>query len=195
MELFTAKLTGLSPIMFHNERLVDPGNHYTQELKKLTSQRAKTDELLEEIKWLEWRAGFYEHDGRPVVPADNVLATGLQGARKRKLGKHFEAGVFEKEPHFFLDYEGPKKIDKLKDPRWLDYRSVVVSRRRVMRARPIFRNWGVTIALYFDPEIIELSQLQEAFQIAGERIGMCERRPRLGRFAVEAIKAKGSKAA
>lgn len=186
METIKAKLVGISPIMFHSERLANPTDSGTRELKKLTTQRGKTDETQLQIKELEWRLGFYECDGRPVVPADNVLATVLQGARKLKKGKDVSAGVIEGAPHFFLQYEGPKTIDKLKsDERFCDYRSVVISQRRTMRARPIFRDWSLDISLQFDSEIIQESDLKQALEIAGERVGLCERRPRYGRFLVE----------
>lgn len=189
METLKAKLVGIAPLCFHSERLANPSDPYTRELKKLTAQKKKTDELHEQIKWLEWRAGFYEHEGRVVVAADNVLATVLQGARKSREGKGVEAGVIETEPQFFLEYEGPQSIDGLRgNPRFCDYRSVVVSGRRIMRARPFFRQWQLTIGLLFDKEIINREQLWKALEIAGERVGLCERRPRWGRFVVEKIK-------
>jgi hypothetical protein len=186
MKTLKAKLVGIAPIMFHSERLANPTDKFTKELKKLTDVRKKTDQTREEIKMLEWRGGFYEHEGRPVVPADNILACILQGARKLKKGKDVSAGVIEGAPHFLLEYEGPKTIDKLKeDARFMDYRSVVIAGRRTMRARPIFKDWGLRIEVKFDPDIIQESELWQSLEIAGERIGLCERRPRLGRFLVE----------
>lgn len=188
MQSLKARLVGVAPLCFHSERLANHTDPFTRELKKLTNQRKKTDETLEEIRWLEWRAGFYEQDGKVVVPADNVLATVLNGARKSKMGKEVEAGVIEGAAYFPLEYDGPKTIEGLrKDVRFCDYRSVVVGGRRVMRARPIFRDWALNVELLFDPEIIEHSHLAKALEIAGERVGMCERRPRWGRFTVEKV--------
>jgi hypothetical protein len=189
LETIKAKLVGVAPIMFHNERLANPTDKYKRELSKLTVQKKKTDDLFEQIKWLEWRAGFYEHDDRPVVTADIVLATVLNGARRLKKGGEVSAGVIESGPgYFFLEYEGPKTIEKLKgDMRFCDYRTVVVNRKRTMRARPIFKSWSLEIGLQFDPELLNASELWQALEIAGERIGMCERRPRYGRFGVDKI--------
>lgn len=190
MEPFKATLTGVAPIMFHSERLANPTDPRTRELKKLTSLRPKTDEILEEIKWQEWRAGFYERDGRPVVPSDNVLAVVVQGARKLRKGKDVSAGVIDGAPDFLLKYKGPKKIEDMRgNESFLDYRSVVVSRSRIMRARPIFRDWSIVIELLFDPDIVQRSELKQALEIGGERIGLCERRPRLGRFSVKVMAA------
>jgi hypothetical protein len=188
METIKAKLVGVSPIMFHNERLANPEDKFKRELSKLTSQKKKTDDQIKQIKWIEWEGGFYERDGKPIVTSDVVLATLLNGARKLKKGMDVSSGVIETEDHFFLGYEGPKTIEKLKgDMRFCDYRSVVVAGRRVMRARPIFKGWSLEIGLQFDTEIIDESTLWQALEIAGERVGMCERRPRYGRFVVEKI--------
>lgn len=186
MQTLKAKLTGVSPIVFHNERLANHTDPYTRELKKLNAVKKKTDDTYEEIKWLEWRAGFYDHEDRVIIPADNILATGRNGARKLKKGKDFDAAVIEAEPLFHLEYDGPKTIDKMKgDMRFCYYRTVVVQGRRVMRARPIFKQWSLAIALMFDPDIIQKSELMQSLEIAGERVGLCERRPRFGRFTVE----------
>ncbi len=172
--------------MFHSERLANPTDPYTRELKKLTGQRKKTDEVLEDIKWLEWRAGFYERDGRPIVPEDNILAVTNRGARKFKRGKDVNSGVLSAHSHYFLEYEGPKEIDALKgDVRFLDYRSVVVSRSRCMRARPIFREWALNVEWLYDPDVIDEASLKQAIIQGGHYVGICERRPRCGLFDVE----------
>lgn len=186
LDKLKVKLKGIAPIMFHNERLANPTDPFTRELKKLTASRNKTDDLLEQIKHLEWRAGFYEHDGKVVVTADMVLACILQGARKQKKGKDVSAGVFADDASFPLDYDGPKSWDGLyADERFVDYRGVVVAGRRTMRARPIFRDWRLTVTLLYDSEIINERDLMQAIEVAGERVGMGERRPRYGRFQVE----------
>ncbi len=186
LEKYKAKLVGVAPIMFHNERLANPTDAGTRELKSLTGGRQKTDEQLEKIKHLEWRLGFYEDEGRVVVTSDMVLACILQGARREKRGKDISAGVLAEEAFFPLSYDGPKKIEALyADPKFVDYRSVVIGGRRVMRARPIFKSWQLDISLLFDSEIINRDTLHKAVEVAGERIGMAERRPRYGRFLVE----------
>ena len=187
LEKLKLKLVGVAPIMFHNERLANPTDPGTRELRRLTTQRNKSDDILEQIKKIEWRLGFYEsEDKRPVVTSDMVLASVLQGARKLKKGKEVSAGVLAEEPWFPLTYDGPKQIDDLyEDARFVDYRSVVISGRRMMRARPVFKAWSLSVVLMYDEELINGRDLRQAAEIAGERIGMGERRPRLGRFLVE----------
>lgn len=198
MQELKCKLVGIAPIMFHNERLANPSDPYTREIKKLTSQRKKTEEIFEQIKRIEWRAGFYERDGCPVVPSDNVLGCFQNGAKKTKRGQDFNASVIAPVAFFPLIYDGPKKIDDLYGDgtsNWVDYRSVVVNRARCMRARPIFREWELEVQLQYDEEIFNLEDLQQCIETAGERIGLCERRPRCGRFLVEWSETKKSKRA
>jgi len=182
------ELTGISPIMLHNERLANPRDPLTAALRKLTSQRKKTDELLDEIAKREWFAGLYESGGKVVVPADNILACIKEGARKRKLGKQAEAGLFSEARNFPLKYDGPADIEKLwEDGRFFDYRSVAVNQARTMRARPRFDEWSLTFELFFDPEVLSESDLKEAIETAGTLVGLCEKRPQFGRFVSKVV--------
>lgn len=189
MEKLTFKLTGVRPLLMHNSRLADPTDELVRELKLLTGKRKKTDEDLDAIKWLEWAGGLYlDGDGKISIPADMILATIIAGARKLKEGKNAEAGVFDDAPFFPLKHDGPNDPAKLKgDKRFCDYRSVRNQANRVMRARPIFRNWSTTVTVMCDPEIINPRTVTEALTIAGERIGIGDYRPRYGRFTVEKV--------
>lgn len=187
MQSFKRTLKGVAPLMCHNERLANPMNPFTRELKKLTAQRQKSDELIEQIQKLEWRAGLYDVDGRVVIPSANVLATLKEGARKIKKGKEVSAGVIAPEAYFTLIYDGPKVIEKLwEDERFRDYRCVGVQGKRVMRSRPVFPTWSLNVDLLFAEDIIQEHEIEQAFTLAGERIGLCEHRPQFGRFVVDA---------
>jgi hypothetical protein len=191
MKTVSAKLVGISPLMTHNEQLANPLNPVTRELKKLTHQRGKSDDLLEQIMKLEWLGGLYTEDGKVGMPGDNVMACLKEGARKRKRGKDFAAGVLPTAAFFPLIYDGPKEPEALWNAgKFLDYRGVVIGGKRLMRARPIFRAWSLDVAFEYDPEIVNEEQIREALEIAGERCGLCERRPSkggsFGRFVVEA---------
>ncbi len=192
MKHVSAKLVGISPVMTHNEQLANPLSPVTRELKKLTTQKGKSDDLLEQIMKLEWLGGLYlDANQKVAMPGDNLIACLKDGARKRKQGKEFAAGVMSSAAYFPLSYDGPKEAEPLwTDGRFLDYRGVVISGKRVMRARPIFRAWSLNVDFTFDPEILNEEQILEALSIAGERCGLCERRPSkggsFGRFIVEA---------
>jgi hypothetical protein len=186
MQKVNYTLVGLAPLMMHNERLANPRDPYTKALKELTSQKPRTEEIQNQMASVEWRAGLYDHNGVVSVPSDNVIAAIKEGARKRKLGKQASAGVFAERRHFPLAYDGPQDIETLaKDDRFIDYRSVGVKGQRIMRCRPRFDEWSLPIELVVDPEVFAVSDLQQALEMAGLVIGLCEKRPQFGRFRIE----------
>jgi hypothetical protein len=96
--------------------------------------------------------------------------------------------VFSSKAYFELDYDGPKNIHALwDDGRFFDYRTVAVAQSRVMRARPRFDAWSVDVQVNFDPELISEADLFDSMQVAGQIVGLCEKRPQFGRFSVEKI--------
>lgn len=189
MATVSFKLTGVTPIILHSEQLADPTNPITKQLKALTGKRKKTDEDLEEIKWVEWFGGLYLDDkGKVVVPGQNVHKCLVEGARKFKEGKLIEQGVLETAPFFPLEYDGPKDHAKLKgNRRFCSYRTVVVNGKRCMRARPIFQDWSLTVSFTVDTDVLNPDRVEAAMILAGERIGLGDNRPRFGRFIAERV--------
>lgn len=189
MQTIKAKLVGVAPLMIHNGRLADPTYKWTKAIKEVSSRKKKTEEDFLELKRLEWFGGLYlDEDGDIAVPADVILGVTVSGAKKNKNGVEAKAGIYETRPFYKLEFDGPKDLDKLyEDGRCSDYRLVVVSRARVMRSRPIFRNWSIQVELMIDPDIIDKKLVQQALVAAGERVGIGELRPRYGRFTVEKV--------
>ena len=59
--------------------------------------------------------------------------------------------------------------------------------KRVMRTRPIFRAWSVVAEVEYEDTILNLEQVNRWVQTAGVQVGLCDWRPRYGRFTVEKI--------
>jgi hypothetical protein len=187
-----AKLTGVAMLLVHSERLANPRDLATRKLKELTSRnrgKNKTDELGDQIAEAEWRASMYVDDrGEPCMPSDNILACLKEGGRKTKQGKQILAAVFCEVPSFSLIYDGPRDLDSLwADGRFFDYRAVGVQGKRVMRARPCWKDWALEITLKFDDELVSPDDMIAILATAGSQVGLCEKRPQLGRFAVTEI--------
>ena len=142
---------------------------------------------MSEILGVEWLCGLYTDPSDVVaIPADNILAMTVEGARKSKLGKDAAAGIYEVQPFYKLDYKGPQSIEALYSAGgFIDYRSVCFNQRRIMRARPRFPEWRLPIELMVETEIMEVSAARDALRVSGERIGLCDYRPRFGRFHLE----------
>jgi hypothetical protein len=54
----------------------------------------------------------------------------------------------------------------------------------IIRCRPIFDNWKSTFEIGYDPELIEGESIKKALEVAGREIGICDYRPKYGRFEI-----------
>lgn len=186
-QIFAATIKGISPLILHNGALADPENPFTQELKKVASGKAKD---LAKAARIEFLGGLYLDDaGEPCLPVDVILAGLVSGAKAHKLGKQAAAGVYDipNQPTFPLEYIGPRDPEQLFElPHFRDRRGVRVQQSRVIRTRPIFRNWTVSFSLEFDPTLISREEISTSLARCGKAVGLCDYRPRFGRFMVVA---------
>jgi len=177
------------PIVLHNGQMADPLNLHTKALKKLTSKKKKTDEDLLEIQRVEWMGGlYYDPKTGPYIPAEAIEACIFNGAKLSRRGKDFKAACFVQGSKIPLLYDGPRDLEKLwADGSFKDIRGVVVSNRRVMRCRPLFAPpWSIEFEIEYDD--INEDDLVQVCGDAGRKAGLCEMRPRYGRFEVEVLK-------
>ena len=177
------EIKGTTPLILHNGMLADPLYSVAKEMKKFTSKKTKTDADHEEIARLEWMGGLYTENGKIVVPGINVERTIVMAARKSRKGKDFECGAFV-DGNIPLEFpDKGKPIDKLySSGQYIDRRMVGVNKARVARTRPIFHDWALSFTATYDDEILNESALLETIDIAGTYIGLCDFRPRFGRF-------------
>ena len=180
------KVVGVAPLLMHNGQLADPLNKWAKELKQLTANRKKTEETHAEMARLEWLGGLYVNsEGKPIMPSENIEASIYEGAKKQKLGKAFKSSVFVNEDAI-LDIGTTKKVTDLwGDDNYRDTRGVRVGTSRVMRTRPIFRDWKTTFIVMFDDEQINETEVMRAIVDTGRLIGFGDYRPKFGRFDVE----------
>lgn len=188
MEIIRFRFKGTCPLMMHSERGANPLNRMVQEHKALTSKRKKTDDDLIAIAWSEYNLAIY-HDEEigPFIPAANIDRCIQAGAQANRLGKKFAASARCTQDKIKLLYSGPSDVKGLYDAGFVDVRSVGVQRARVMRVRPIFSAWSVEFDFAYDESEIDESNVIMAAETAGRLVGLCDYRPRFGRFEVEVI--------
>ena len=184
------EIKGIGSLMMHNVQLANPMNHWTKELKKLTSNRKKTDEVNEEVSRVEFMGGLYWDGKSFIIPSGNIESALVEAGKKSKLGKTFKSGVFVYDDAI-LSFDGPKTPEA----RWAtgtchDFRPVVVNKARIMRTRPVFNGWSTTITVMFDPEQINKEQIDSAMDTLGKVIGIGDNRPRYGRFEAKSVPEK-----
>lgn len=189
METLKLKIIGSAPFIMHSNRGVNQLDPMTQAHKKLTSNRKKTDDIHAQIARSEYEMGFYfDKELGPFVPTRNIRKAIIEGARLNKLGTVVEEATLILEPKAPLKYKGPREIQSLwDDGNFLHACAMGLSTNggSVMRYRPMFPGWSVSVELEFDEERIERAALVEAAQKAGRYKGLGDSRPEFGRFNVE----------
>lgn len=187
MEKITIKVRGISPLLMHSDRFANPLDPATKAHKELTGKRKKTDDDHEAIAHSEWKGSLYIDETGPYIPGQNFDASIIAGAKMQKLGSTVKRAVQVLDDRVYLDYPGPKSAEALFVPEYIDVRGVKVGTAKVMRCRPVFREWGAQFSIAYNPEQINLTDLVKAISDAGMLVGVCDYRPRFGKFTVEVV--------
>lgn len=179
---------GGDKILLHNGQTADPLNKYAKAMKEITSDRAlkKTDEGIVSLMRIEYEAGLYlDAKKRVIIPSRVLEANIAEGARKTKEGKSALAGMFV-DTDAVLDYAGgPLSVKQLLDSE--DHRLTVgvgVNNSRIMRTRPLFTDWKASFEVSVLAELAGSTALKAWLTNAGKFIGLCDYRPRFGRYEV-----------
>jgi hypothetical protein len=182
------QLRGMSPLLCHNGQTADPRNTYAKAMKAISSKRKKVDSDFEELARLEWLAGLYRFGGELVLPDYVLESTMIGGAKKSKRGPQAKCGLFFTE-HAVLNFTG--KPDVINDQTLAEMFDsgdfthsigVRVSMSKVIRTRPIFRNWSCDALVQYDPDVLNLRDVEEIAGDAGKLVGIGDWRPKHGRF-------------
>jgi hypothetical protein len=181
---FRIQITGTQPLIMHSARLSDPLDPYTKSLAEITGKRKKTDDDHAEMARREWAGGLYfDPELGPYLPGANIERMLLDAARMTRDGKTVERGLFIPGEKWPLEYKGPRTVDKLINNENYRFRaSIKVGQQRVMRCRPMFRQWAVTAEGIFDEEQISPDRLPAFAERGGRYVGLGDWRPRYGRF-------------
>lgn len=181
----TIELKGTSPLLCHNPRMVDPEFELNRQIKAITAKRKKTDEDLQAIEELEWYGGLYEENGIVVQPTSKVRKCLVNAAKISKQGKAIERALSFAALNVPLIYQGPKNPDELfKDKKFHSRLSVGVSGKRVMRVRPQFFPWGLSVTgLFVEDAGLNVDEFVRIVELAGVVEGIGDNRVNgYGRF-------------
>jgi len=192
MKILKIKIEGAAPLILHSDRLCNPLDPLAKTLKQYTGKRKKTDEDLAEIAHLEWKAGLYHDDTIGIyVPGQNVDATIRNAAKLQRRGQDVKRGLMVLEEKIPLIYNGSPKPDVLfgdGNTEFVDMRSVVIQRARIMRCRPIFREWELNFTVGFNADIFNEDDVIDLIDTGGQLIGLCDMRPRYGKYEATVMK-------
>lgn len=192
-ETLKLRLIGKNAIILHNGQTADPRNQFAKSMKEISSKRKKTDADYDQLALLEFLAGLYVVDGDIVIPDYVLEPTIIAGAKKSKSGVQAKTGIFV-EKSASLEFDGKPEVinnETLKDlfeagQHHLSI-GVKVGTSRVIRTRPCLRRWSCVVELEYDTEFVNRSQAVGFVRDAGRQVGICDWRPKYGRFEVEEV--------
>jgi hypothetical protein len=186
MEQIEITVQGTAPLLMHNGRLSNPIDPATKELKRYTGKRQKTDEDHEAVARFEHAGSLYmDSDVGPYIPGENFQRCLLDAAKMSKKGQNVIRGVFVNGDVNPISYNGPRTTEGLwADTNFRHMASVKVGTARVMRCRPVFREWRCAFVVTIDTTQIEVRDLLDIAETGGMYKGLGDWRPRFGRFAV-----------
>jgi len=184
---------GVSPLLCHNGQTADPRNAYSKAMKAISGKRKKVDADYDELARLEWLAGLYLANDDLIIPDFVIESTMINGAKKSKRGPQAKCGLFFTE-HASLEFAG--KPDIINDQTLAEMFAsgdfthtigVKVGMAKVMRTRPMFRHWSFKAIAQYDPDVLNLRDVEEIASDAGKLVGLGDWRPKHGRFETEVL--------
>jgi len=190
MQQIKIKATGLCALLMHSDRFANPLDPATIAHKELTGKRKKTHEDHELIAKSEWLGALYHDDKMGIyIPGSNIQASIIEGAKLQKLGTACKRGLVIIEDKVKLNYSGPSDLDKLYNKKaFVDMRTVKVAQAKLMRCRPKFDEWSIEFTVAFNEQVLNNGEVMKAIDDAGIMAGLCDYRPRYGKFNVEVMK-------
>ena len=167
----------------HNPQMVDPEFELNREISVLTSKRSKTEEDLKNIGRLEWYGGLYtmlDESGNEVVsqPTRKIRKCLINTAKISRLGKAVERSIILNGIDVPLAYDGPKDKDELfKSGNFTSRLSVGIGGKRVMRVRPQFFPWALTVdGIFVEDAGLKKDEFVRIVELAGTVEGIGDNR-------------------
>jgi hypothetical protein len=188
-KIVTFDLHGTRPMLLHNGRLADPMDTHATQLAAVSAKRKKTDEDHVEMLRLESRGGAYEtEDGLLGMPALNIWRSFFDAAKGFKRGKDIERALLppaDDTVPLLIDGATRNVEEYLSDLDNIYRCSVRVQQNRVMRCRPIVRDWSLRCQMELLTDVINPHDMLPILERAGRLVGLGDWRPRFGRYECE----------
>lgn len=186
------KVEGISTLLMHSDVTANPLHPFTKELKLLTGKRKKTDEDYIKIAETEFIASLYwKKNFGYFMPAKNVDATLLASSKMFKQGTLWKQAAFvESDSPFIFPQNNlsPLELFQFNEGEYADYQTVKVGTSKTVRCRPAFNVWSFDISIIVDEAKLNEREIDQIVENAGRYVGVCDYRPRYGKFNVKKMK-------
>lgn len=189
MKILKFKIEGVAPLLQHDDKLANPFSELTKSMKAISAKRKKTEEDLLEMARIEWMASLYYNDiERYFIKAECFEGAIMNAGKAKKLGTVLKQSMSIPNNPQLLFRDSKLSPDKLYNiDNYKDVRSVCIQRARISRCRPIFTDWSCVVELWYEETRISEHELIDIVEYAGRYIGVCDYRPKFGRFNVTVI--------
>lgn len=187
----TVQISGTTPLLMHSDAGVNAEHPLNREKALITRKTAskRTAEENRELRRLEWLLGLYTDGEQVVYPTANVGRCFKEAGKVTKQGTQVTRGLSFDGIEVPLSYHrnGHPTVESLfEDPNFVDDRSVGVGQKRVMRTRPRFNPWALTLTGEVFDDVMDVSDLRRIAELAGRAIGLGDNRINgFGRFTVQ----------
>lgn len=179
------RLDGETPLLMSSGEADRESDTY-RAFEELSKARNKSIEEKARLRELEWYVRIYfDEELGPYIPGKNVKELLRSAATKWKLGEAVRRSLVVPDYRIPLIYNGPKTAPEL----WKEgfrYTTMVANAGagsgRVDRTRPCFENWALECEIAFDPEELDLGQVENIVK-RSEKYGLGDYRPEFGAFS------------
>ena len=184
-------ITGTTPLLMKSSAGVDAEHPLNKAISLLTKKTAskRTAEENRELRRLEWTLAIYTDGERVVYPTANVVRCLKEAGKVTRQGTQITRGLSLDGIDVPLSYarNGHAQVEDLfDDSNFVDVRAVGVGVKRVMRTRPRFLPWAVTLNGDVFDDVMDVSDLRRIVELAGRAIGLGDNRVNgFGRFTAE----------
>jgi len=164
------KIKGTAPLLLHK--------FATEE--KVSSRAKKVYVPEEEAEKVVYR----NEKGQVFIPSTHFKGAMIKSAvdfqfkGKKTYKEYIKSGIFIEDNEIILT---PQEYVVNNMP-------VVISRSRIMRSRPEFKDWKCEFILEIADEALDYRVVKEILEMAGKYKGVGDFRPEYGRFSVEEFK-------
>lgn len=183
------EITGKTPLLCHNIALADPDNPIVQQIKTYTAKRTKTEDDRHAVERLEWFGGLYLDNGIPVIPTGAIRKSFVNAGKISKQGTQVTRSLNFADLHVPIAYDGPTDLEELyARPEFTSRLAVGLNGKRVMRVRPQFQPWALTVDALLLEDVMDPEDLHRIADRAGAAEGLGDNRVNgYGRFSVRVI--------
>lgn len=164
MKKIQVEIKGISPLLMNSAKsMID--NALGGEMQMKTKKYDPKEEAE--------KVAHRNEKGKLFVPSVAVRAAMINASSFKKIGKYaakaiISAGVYIPEPELILDTQ---KYE-------IDARTVVIQRSRVVKFRPIIKDWKLKFEMLYNDTLIADDKIIKQILIeAGQRIGLLDFRP------------------